>query len=485
MYRLAHYILVGILASVVTYTRAYEVDIHYSTTYALAVGIGWTPEDARVIAGAAEGVDRNKTTVAALEADFVVLSDLSNRVSVQRGIMHQAQKNFVFHCFSDKLDKHGTVDPSVGVAITKLLSRVVKPPLNSNEKTEGDRLRLRMLVAIGVALHCIQDSRSHNGYGGGCPKRKQPPRYSGSCYGHTIDSFRDKYRRIFGTRTNPDHPAVRPYSDLWNTITATSNFLSQQLQILAPRYPPGQVPSKHRKLGADNLIKALYEPASQKLSDKVRQECNREVVGAWLHDTLRTQGRSSLLPATNAVLDKACAKTWPPSVGKMRVVIPNPDYPRLTDAADIRQWKGSKYVPVDDTDAYDLQIAEVQHQGKACTNLTCEYFFSVRVSNERQVRSLPGLLLIAVIPSDSDRAPFGAKVPLSLIDARSDKRVSITVDGPREDSYFVYTDIEPLRNTSNDWKDANAENDSAVCYVKGGGRPEDPDDPDLPRCNAG
>ena len=47
---------------------AYERDIHYSATFAIAVAVGWKWEEAQIIASADQGVDENKLTIAALEA---------------------------------------------------------------------------------------------------------------------------------------------------------------------------------------------------------------------------------------------------------------------------------------------------------------------------------------------------------------------------------------------------------------------------------
>ena len=56
--------------------QAYEADIHYSTTYALARAVGWSEADALTIASANQGVDENQDTVAALEVDTIPISSL-------------------------------------------------------------------------------------------------------------------------------------------------------------------------------------------------------------------------------------------------------------------------------------------------------------------------------------------------------------------------------------------------------------------------
>src|SRR5262245_14205160 len=80
-----------------TAARAYEADIHYSTTYVIARAVGWPQADAQTIASANQGVDENQDTVAALEVDptpGLLFSGYAARS------VHQAEKNLNFHCFS-------------------------------------------------------------------------------------------------------------------------------------------------------------------------------------------------------------------------------------------------------------------------------------------------------------------------------------------------------------------------------------------------
>src|SRR3954465_10338201 len=77
--------------------RAYEADIHFSTTYVLARAVGWPEADALTIASANEGVDENQDTVAALEVDSAPGQSFAG---YDAGSFHQAEKNLNFHCFS-------------------------------------------------------------------------------------------------------------------------------------------------------------------------------------------------------------------------------------------------------------------------------------------------------------------------------------------------------------------------------------------------
>src|SRR6476659_6535096 len=85
-----------------TVARAYEADVHYSTTYVLARAVGWPQADALTIASANEGVDEHQDTVAALEVD-----------TVPGPSFHQAEKNLRLHCFSNTRGQPGQISADV------------------------------------------------------------------------------------------------------------------------------------------------------------------------------------------------------------------------------------------------------------------------------------------------------------------------------------------------------------------------------------
>src|SRR5579859_3689471 len=84
---------------------AYESDMHYDATFALAVTSGWSWDDSRVIASADQGVDENKETVAALESDVAISAGYPAKATI--GAFHQASRNFLFHSFSPEDDRKG------------------------------------------------------------------------------------------------------------------------------------------------------------------------------------------------------------------------------------------------------------------------------------------------------------------------------------------------------------------------------------------
>ena len=148
--------------------QAYEADIHYSTTYALARAVGWSEADALTIASANQAVDENQDTVAALEVDTIPISSL-----------RQAEKNLRFHCFSKTRGQAGQISADVRKVISGHFAEVP-------DHDEDPRRNARRLIALGVALHCQQDAYSHAGFGGSCGS------YPGSCYGHTYQTFFDQ-----------------------------------------------------------------------------------------------------------------------------------------------------------------------------------------------------------------------------------------------------------------------------------------------------
>jgi hypothetical protein len=174
--------------------RAYEADIHYSTTYVLARAVGWSEADAMTIASANQGVDENEDTVAALEVDAAASPSL---VGYLVNSLRQADKNLEFHCFSKAENHSGRLSADVVEVIAAHFAQ-------ASHRDDGPRARTARLVALGVALHCQQDAYSHVDFGGSCGA------FAGSCYGHTHETAFDQV--IFGLVGkhffNPDHPAV-------------------------------------------------------------------------------------------------------------------------------------------------------------------------------------------------------------------------------------------------------------------------------------
>ena len=138
--------------------RAYEADIHFSSTYVLARAVGWSDADALTIASANQGMDENEDTVAALEANTTPGTSIAGHVTSS---LHQAEKNLRFHCFSNARGQAGQISADVVRVISAHFAEVP-------DHDDDPRSHARRLIALGAALHCQQDAYSHSDFGGSC-----------------------------------------------------------------------------------------------------------------------------------------------------------------------------------------------------------------------------------------------------------------------------------------------------------------------------
>jgi len=283
-----------------TVARAYEADIHYSTTYVLARAAGWTGADALTIASANQGVDENQDTVAALEVDSISNS------------LHQAEKNLRFHCFSTTSGHAQEISADVRKVMASHFSKLS----DGDEELPGNA---RRLIALGAALHCQQDAHAHVAFGGSCGS------HSGSCLGHTYENFLDQV--VFGLLKkhyfNPDHPGVSG-KQLLETLQGTARELAA-----------------HRPKGtsiADKALAALsgaMRESGLELPDEVRRECNRYIAGKWLFDYFQSggtkQANQDTLERLGPEIAGSCKNA---SLRSATIVkIPVPRFPRLNPDA--------------------------------------------------------------------------------------------------------------------------------------------------------
>src|SRR5262249_42867832 len=150
-----------------TLTYAYNEDVHYGATFVLALAVGMDWDQARTIASADQEVDQNiftkPTEYAAVSSPIrprepiaKIFGPLSLGLSLQ---------DYVFHCFSPVQDVRGQPNAMVIENLGRLEKRA--NDLIETSKASNDlRDRFRALVAIGIYLHCQQDSWAHSGYGG-------------------------------------------------------------------------------------------------------------------------------------------------------------------------------------------------------------------------------------------------------------------------------------------------------------------------------
>ncbi len=275
--------------------HAYEADIHFSTTYVLARAVGWKQADALTIASANQAMDENQHTVAALEVDAIPSS------------LRQAERNLIFHCFSKTREQEERISADV--------LKVIAGHFADIPEGETPRRNARRLIALGVALHCQQDAYSHVGFGGSCGP------YSGSCYGHTHQTFLDQV--VFGLlgkhHYNPDHPGV------------SGQWLPQALQRTASELSVRRSKSSSRSIPTKALI-ALSDSlraSGLDLPDEVRRDCNRYIAGKWLFDfhAGRTKNSPDALEKLAPQVAVTCRNAALASATIVR--IPEPRFPRL------------------------------------------------------------------------------------------------------------------------------------------------------------
>jgi hypothetical protein len=282
-----------------TAARAYEADIHYSTTYVLARALGWPQADALTIASANQGVDENQDTVAALEVDTSPASSF-----------HQAEKNLRFHCFSKTPGPAGRIAADVLGVISNHFAEVPG-------RDESPGSNARRSIALGTALHCQQDAYSHVGFGGSCGS------FPGSCYGHSYETFLDQ--AAFGVLKkhyfNPDHPGV---SGQW--LLQALQGTVRELAVRRPKASARSIPSDELMALSDALRASGLD-----LPDDVRRDCNRYIAGKWLFDFFHsgsgTQKRADTLETLAPEVAGTCRNATLASATIVR--IPAARYPRL------------------------------------------------------------------------------------------------------------------------------------------------------------
>jgi len=354
--------------------RAYEADIHYSTTYVLARAVGWPESEARIIASANQGVDENQDTVAALEVDTTPSRSLAGYVT---GSLHQADKNLRFHCFSNTQGQSHRISADVRAVIAGHFAAI--PAHDENPQANAKRL-----IALGVALHCQQDAYSHIGFGGSCGA------YAGSCYGHTYETFLDQM--VFGLlkkhHHNPDHPGVSG-ERLLEALQGTARELAAHRPKTSVRY----IPTRALVALSDTLRESGLE-----LPDEVRRDCNRYIAGKWLFDFFPSDTAVKLSPEVAVT----CVNATLASATIAR--IPGAQYPRLNSVA------SPVLVRADGTYQLlrggDFDVTSPGIGGEGLAGLLPNYQtdkLKVQLSHWSQALALPLTLQVALLSEDGDR----------------------------------------------------------------------------------
>jgi hypothetical protein len=351
--------------------RAYEADIHYSTTYVLARAVGWSEADALTIASANQGVDENHATVAALEVDTIPGAAFAGYVTKS---LRQAEKNLRFHCFSKTRGQAGQISADVRDVISGHFALV-------GAEHEDPRRHSGRLIALGVALHCQQDAFSHAGFGGSCGS------FPGSCYGHSHQTLFDQVAfRFLGKHFfDPDHPAVSG-ERLLEVLQATA----RELAARRPKASSRSIPTTELVALSDALRGSGLE-----LPDTLRRDCNRHIAGKWLSDFFHSGGRTQSSPHTRATLaPEVAANCMNAALASATVVrIPDARFPRLNADA-------SPHLIKADGTYQQVRVGDFEGVAGLIPNYNTRKV-KVQLSHWSQLLALPLTMQVALSPSDT------------------------------------------------------------------------------------
>jgi len=233
---------------------AFEKDIHFDVTFALALASAWRWNEALVIASADQGIDENAETRPSFNVSDKVPETWLSGV------------DYAFHCFSPQKDARGERHPSVlHGALAKLKNKAESAIDQAKAPGAKKSDETRALLAIGVYLHCQQDSWAHSGFGG-------------TRVGHALEN-------INPLGQSPDHPAV----DAGITERAVGESV-EHLSAFLQRWkaPPGA------SIDPDDLtllVHSITDQASLGMSGPEREECNASRAQHWVYVVFTRTGR--------------------------------------------------------------------------------------------------------------------------------------------------------------------------------------------------
>lgn len=254
--------------------NAAEKHFHYHITFLVALAAGWSWEEAQLIASADLAIDENEETTASLE------------MTGRSQLLHISPKSLRFHCFSATDDRRASREHSRNPDVLENLAS-----LEAQANTALDQARqnphelTQALVAIGVYLHCQQDSWFHSGFGGHWD-------------GHALESFLAMILEI----PDPDHTAARP--------AKTERALDEMLEKLTSfRRRWGGPVNAIAPSDLTDLKRLLTHPLTKKMTKRERAACSQRLAGHWLYKLLSTKDQLSLVPNVNIREDLAKLST--------------------------------------------------------------------------------------------------------------------------------------------------------------------------------
>ncbi len=192
---------------------AYSDDTHYTASFAIALAFGFGWEQSLLIASANQAVDTNVFTKPTIHTGLGrgATSNEVRQFEKCGASLGLSLQDYYFHCFSPVADKRGERSSVVEEHLKSLEANANELIDNSNSQKSAEATT-RALVAIGIYLHCQQDSWSHSSYGdhavghiaddiiGQSPD--ELPRYptiSRKALAETIDKL-ERFREKFGLK---------------------------------------------------------------------------------------------------------------------------------------------------------------------------------------------------------------------------------------------------------------------------------------------
>jgi hypothetical protein len=274
--------MLGLLVRAQHAVLAAEEHVHYHITFVVALAVGWSWEEARLIASANLAVDENEETVASLEMTW------------KRKLLHMSPKSLRFHCFSatndrrvsKKDDRNQDVKDNLAFLETRANQAI---DLSKQGNTHADITQA--LVAIGVYFHCQQDSWFHSGFGG-------------QWDGHALESF---WAMIFGI-PDPDQAAARP--------AKTERALGEMVSKLTSfRRRWGGPINEIAQADLSQLRRFLTHPLTNRMTKREREACDQRLAGHWLYQLLHERDQPVLMPSENirdglVRLSSRCRRVW-------------------------------------------------------------------------------------------------------------------------------------------------------------------------------
>ncbi len=259
-------LMLGLVVGAEHVVLAAEEHFHYHMTFVVALAVGWSWEEAQLIASADLAVDENEETVASLEMTW------------KKKFLHMSPKSLRFHCFSatddGKASRRNARNRDVEENLALLEARA-NQAIDRARHSQNPLEVTQALVAMGVYFHCQQDSWFHSGFGG-------------QWDGHALESF---FAMLFGT-PDPDQAAARP--------TKTEHALDEMVSKLTSfRRRWGGPLNEITPYDLSQLKNFLTHPITNKMTQRERAACDQRLAGHWLYRLLHPRGQLVRVPNEN------------------------------------------------------------------------------------------------------------------------------------------------------------------------------------------